>query len=354
MIIAQSSIALSATHAKTVKEEKTESLQILRPGGASQQFEMVSDLASSGLLQVQLANFMSLPDLSSEALALQPEKNILALDEALDEAEQLEFSIVRLLVEHLTGEKVELFKPSDLQPSDSRNTDAAQQAAPPSSAWGLAYDYYASYQETEKTTFNAEGKVTTADGKEITLDIELNMSREFFTEESVSLRLGAALKDPLVINYDGPAAQLTDNKFSFDIDADGHEEQISFVRSGSGFLALDKNNDGTVNDGTELFGAITGEGFAELAEFDQDNNQWIDGNDEIFDRLRIWSKDGDGNDHLVALGSKGVGAIYLGHTATPFEIKDENNQLQGQVRDSGLYLNEDGSGGTIQQLDLVV
>jgi hypothetical protein len=218
----------------------------------------------------------------------------------------------------------------------------------------MVYDYYESHYESEATSFSAEGVVRTADGKQINISLELNMSREFFTEQSINIRAGDALKDPLVINFDGNAAQLTQREFSFDIDADGRSDQIAFVQPGSGFLALDKNADGMINDGSELFGPQTGNGFEELAAYDLDNNQWIDENDAIYEGLRIWSKDSDGNDQLVALGERGVGAIYLGRIDTPFLLKDSANETLGAVQESGIYLQEEGGVGTIQRLDLVV
>jgi hypothetical protein len=54
------------------------------------------------------------------------------------------------------------------------------------------------------------------------------------------------------------------------------------------------------------------------------------------------------------LGAKGIGAIYLGHITTPFELKNGENQLLGAVRESGVYLREEGPAGTLQQVDLVV
>ena len=77
----------------------------------------------------------------------------------------------------------------------------------------MVYDYYESHYESESTSFSAEGVVRTADGKEINIAVELNMSREFFTEQSINIRAGDALKDPLVINFDGNAAQLTQREF---------------------------------------------------------------------------------------------------------------------------------------------
>ncbi len=80
------------------------------------------------------------------------------------------------------------------------------------------------------------------------------MSRSFYEETSLLVDMGSVrLTDPLVINLDTEAASVSDQKFYFDLDADGHAEQISFLNSGSGFLALDKNGDGVINDGSELF-----------------------------------------------------------------------------------------------------
>jgi hypothetical protein len=196
--------------------------------------------------------------------------------------------------------------------------------------------------------------VRTEDGQEIAIDVQLSMSREFMSHESMSVQMGAAAKDPLVINYGGNAAELTQRQYRFDIDSDGQEDQIHFVRPGSGFLAIDRNGDGAVNDGSELFGPTTGDGFSELAAHDADGNGWIDENDPVYSGLRIWSKDGGGSDQLVALGEKGVGAVYLGHATTPFELKGQDNELQGVVRSTGIYLGEEGGAGTVQHVDLVV
>ena len=54
------------------------------------------------------------------------------------------------------------------------------------------------------------------------------------------------------------------------------------------------------------------------------------------------------------LKSLGVGALYLGSAATPFELRTADNTALGTVRASGISLNEDHSVGTLQQVDLVV
>ena len=100
--------------------------------------------------------------------------------------------------------------------------------------------------------------------------------------------------------------------------------------------------------------AQSGNGFADLSAYDSDKNNWIDENDAVYSRLLVWSKDSAGKDTLSTLAQRNVGALYLGNVATPFDLKDSENALQGQVRSSGIYLNENGSVGTLQQIDLVV
>jgi hypothetical protein len=219
--------------------------------------------------------------------------------------------------------------------------------------WGLRYDYQESTFETEKMSFSSSGTVTATDGKTIDFNLNFNVSREFAEYRSLSIRAGDALLDPLVVNFSNTSATLGDRNYSFDIDTDGENETISFTGAGSGFLALDLNNNNSIDDGSELFGPRSGDGFGELSEFDADQNGWIDENDEIFNRLRIWTLDEKGEKTLLALGQAGVGAIYLGNVQSEFGLKSMNNTL-GQIRQTGIFLKETGEPGTIQHVDLAV
>ena len=144
------------------------------------------------------------------------------------------------------------------------------------------------------------------------------MSRAF-TASINSLEVESYIKtDPLMINLDTDIGSVSDQKFFFDLDADGKEDEISFAGKGSGFLALDRNGDGKINDGSELFGTKSGDGFKDLAAYDEDGNGWIDENDAIFSQLKIWTKDEDGKDKLISLKDADVGAIYLGNADTQF------------------------------------
>ncbi len=168
---------------------------------------------------------------------------------------------------------------------------------------GMQYSAEQVRYEYARVDFAMKGQATTADGRTLSFDIELSMSREFFEQSGFAMSAFYAdpnVQDPLMIQLSGMPS-LSENKISFDLDMDGTLDQISFAGKGGGFLALDKNDNGIIDDGSELFGPKTGNGFEELAEYDSDSNGWIDENDPIFNRLRVWTKDQNGKDTLMAL-----------------------------------------------------
>ncbi len=212
------------------------------------------------------------------------------------------------------------------------------------------------FSDREVTCFSTAGKVQTADGREIDFNLNLEMSREFTqVVNSTEYTRKTFCVDPLVINLEGNPASFSDKTFFFDLDADGEKEELSGLSKGSGFLALDKNGDGTINDGKELFGPQSGDGFKDLAAYDEDGNGWIDEGDSVFDRLKIWTLDENGKERLVGIGKAGVGAIYLGKADTKFSLNDmESNETQGIIRSTGIFLKENGGMGTVQHVDYVL
>ncbi len=209
--------------------------------------------------------------------------------------------------------------------------------------------------ESESTTFASSGMVKTQDGRSIDFNIEVSMSRAFTSQINTLTTQNYIKTDPLVINLDTDIGSVTDQKFLFDLDSDGDEEEISFAGKGSGFLALDRNGDGRIGDGSELFGTKSGDGFKDLAAFDEDGNGWIDENDSIYSKLKVWTKDEDGNDYLINLKDADVGAIYLDNADTQFSLKDGNNRLNGEIKKTGIYLHEStGAAGTLNHVDLAV
>ena len=212
------------------------------------------------------------------------------------------------------------------------------------------------YEESQELSFSTAGIVRTADGKEINFGINFSMSESFKEEYQIdTARIREySLMDPLVINLNTDSVSISDQTFMFDLDCDGKLDEISNVGSGSAFLALDKDGNGKIDDGSELFGAKTGNGFYELSLYDDDGNGWIDEADEIFDKLKIMTVDEDGKQRLIDLKKGDVGAIFLGYADTQYNLNNSDKELGGVIRRTGVFVRESGLAGTIQHVDLAV
>lgn len=374
MRIASSSVSLYGKSSSVEIHTKEESLKMWT-GNTRPVFEGEKPPASAGAADSPVEDFLQLSEEGRQALEKQIAESAACGICTKDDDDLLEISdkdkqkiyLLQRMIETLTGKKFKFVIPKKVgegrrnsghsmeRMNIGRFVQTGQAPAAQRQGWGLEYDLHEVHYEKQDMSFSANGSVKTADGREINFGLELNMSREFASRLDVSIRAGdAVVKDPLVVNFANSTAALTNDKYSFDIDSNGIPDQISFAAAGSGFLAFDVNNDGTINNGLELFGPQSGNGFSELAQYDDDNNGWIDENDEIYDKLRIWTKDENGEDQLFALGVKGIGAIYLGNASTAFDLKTSSNDTLGNIARSGIFLRENGTAGTIQHVDLVV
>ncbi|HLO78807.1 MAG TPA: calcium-binding protein [Magnetospirillum sp.] len=133
----------------------------------------------------------------------------------------------------------------------------------------------------------------------------------------------------------------------FDVDSDGFLEQTAWVTGGDGFLALDKNGNGSIDDARELFGTGETDGFAVLAQYDSDNNGKIDDRDEIFTSLRVWhDSNGDGVGELTTLADQGITSIGLSSISGVYSIHGN------AVLKQGIFTCTDGSVGEISAIAL--
>ena len=160
--------------------------------------------------------------------------------------------------------------------------------------------------------------------------------------------------DPLVFDLDGDGittVSLEESNAFFDLDNNGFAEKTSWVGAKEGLLAYDKNGDGIINGGNELFGdrtlmkdskTLASSGFTALAEYDNNKDGKIDSNDAIYTLLRIWQdSDGDGiasAGELKQLVDLGIVSIGLSYNNTG--VTDGANNIQ--VR-TGTFTLADGS-----------
>lgn len=372
MIISASNIAMSAQYDYTEIHQKSESLKAWI-GNERPDFE------GNGRRQIQGGQpRISISNAARDLVRQTLDESDQLVDDAgkgglsaedLDKAREQDpkYMLIKAIIEAFTGRKINIRSAEDMseaatkaEESASKIADAThpgqqQQSAPPQekAGWGVEYESHEVNYESEQMSFQAQGVIKTADGREIKFSSELSMSREYLATKDVSIRAGDAVKvDPIVVNFAGTAAELTDTKFSFDLNSDGDKEQVSFVGSGSGFLALDRNNDGVVNNGTELFGPASGNGFSELSSLDSDGNNWIDENDAAYNDLKIWTKNSAGADILTSLKDAKIGALHVTGIETPYTFKNSAGIENGEIVSSGLFLNENGTSGTMQQVNL--
>ena len=257
--------------------------------------------------------------------------------------------MVETMLAMLFGPQVSLDSNAWPLPAPGKGTAARDEAwslvGPSRPRWQITQTEHLS--ETERCEFAASGKVCLADGSTRQFDVGYTLERS----EEITRTVSRTLIDPLVVDSAAPRAALADTCVDFDLDNDGKLERMRLPAAGSAFLFLDRNHNGRADNGSELFGPETGNGFAELARLDSDHNGWIDEADPAFADLRLWQA-GEADQQLVRrLDEAGVGALATSFANTPFELK-ENGEQVGQMRSSSVWLGETGGAGVVRQIDV--
>ena len=217
----------------------------------------------------------------------------------------------------------------------------------------LQTNRYTFVSQSESRQVAASGSLELADGQKVDFSLALSQSQSRQYEFSESVRIEERpMTDPLVINFGTTSARLDDTLFEFDLDADGDDDQLPSLGSGSGYLVLDRNGNGKVDDGSELFGPASGSGFSELSRFDSDGNRWVDAADPVFERLGVMVQKPNGNSELRSLGDVGVKALYTGSVQDQFTLVSAQGVPLGEIKATGLYLSDGGDVRTIEELNL--
>jgi hypothetical protein len=152
--------------------------------------------------------------------------------------------------------------------------------------------------------------------------------------------------DPLVFDLDGNGVDLTtaENGVFFDMDGDGARDKTAWVAGGDALLALDRNGNGQIDDGRELFGEQNGaaDGFAELARFVQDGSGTIDAKDAVFNSLILLHADGG----MSRLRDEGITGIRL-DIAVGLDAPEEQRLTGGVIASQSEFTRTDGRRGTV-------
>lgn len=167
--------------------------------------------------------------------------------------------------------------------------------------------------------------------------------------------------DPLVLdlNGDGVATQHFAEGTQFDLDGNGFRETTGWLSPSDGFVVRDLNNNGKIDNGTELLGdqtvlsdgTIASSGFQALAALDSNQDGIVDAHDAAWTELRVWvdaNSDGVSTaEELLTMELAGVKAISTAHTqpSSPIELGNNNSLLQ-----SGSFTRTDGASGAAASL----
>ncbi|MFL9907208.1 calcium-binding protein [Paraburkholderia sp. RL17-337-BIB-A] len=156
------------------------------------------------------------------------------------------------------------------------------------------------------------------------------------------------LVDPLILDIDGDGIHTTNPDTStayFDFDNSGSRTHTGWISAGDGFLVFDRNRNGTIDSGAELFsnftplanGALAANGFDALRDFDANKDGIIDRNDAIWSSLRIWrDANGDGTSQsgeLLSFDELGILSINLSKDGTIRTLENGN-----MVRGTGSFV----------------
>ncbi|MEI6286004.1 MAG: hypothetical protein WCP79_05825 [Bacillota bacterium] len=162
-------------------------------------------------------------------------------------------------------------------------------------------------------------------------------------------------RDPIALDLDGDGVEFIKNGAYFDYDNNKFAERATWIGKDDGWLALDKNGDGKIGDGSELFGeamrkkdgTLAKDGFDALAEYDDNKDGKIDSSDAIYSQLRVW-QDANGNGvtdagELKSLSELGIKQLNLQKTAVNGTVQPNGET----ITNNGSFVWENGASGQL-------
>lgn len=291
-----------------------------------------------------------------------PDTESTSSDEQNEDSQQfnalLSVGAVKRILEQLTsGKLLSWIEGTDLEKINAQKAQQQEASPPPrfqgatptnaptastnngNTIFELSYRY-------QQVSANFSGAVELADGRAFSWSFDLQMQSE---QLSMSISQTEPAKDPLVLSFDQTPFRYTGETHSFDFFANGETKQLPGLAASQYYLTFDRNQNQQIDNGAELFGPTTNQGYQELALLDDDQNGFIDENDASWSKLGVWQP----GEQLKSLSQMGVAAISTMSVSTSFGLYD-SDKLQAHIARSGIFLKGSGEVGLVQQVDLNV
>ncbi len=249
------------------------------------------------------------------------------------------------------------------------SSGASQAARPGQPAWGeqaaaqtgggqtaASMGSFVHFQMSAEAHFTSTTVTSSENGETIetrTADFQFEIEFSQLTVQAQNgNQQGVQTSDPLVLDLDRDGIISVSDPSQgllFDLTGDGVKEHSAFVSGADGFLVLDRNKNGRLDSGSELFGDQNGsaDGFLELSKFDSNNDGKIDAADAVFSDLLIARRDSSGDITLHSLGEYNIRSLDLHNRET-------HQDLSGGSYLSAVssYTTEDGSKGLLADAQL--
>ncbi|MGL1958229.1 MAG: hypothetical protein OCD00_13025 [Colwellia sp.] len=215
------------------------------------------------------------------------------------------------------------------------------------------------HSHKQQLSYQMQGEFS-IDNKKLSIDYSFTLESEQLSYSRFEMTAGA-LKDPLLVQFGQKSMGNITGEHNFAINEDNTLDKLPIFSGDVGYLVFDKNNNQQADNGSELFGPKTGQGFNELAQLDSNGNGFIDEGDMHFDQLAIWQP----SDHLnspansestqwLSLKEAGIEAINLSSIATPYNFYNQSGETQAQLTRSGFAINSDGQAMGVHQIDVKI
>ncbi len=179
-------------------------------------------------------------------------------------------------------------------------------------------------------TSSSSGSSSQAVSMSFSIQMEFEFSFEFSVDQSQVQQ-----SDPITFDLDGDGIELTHYAAGalFDITGSGQKVRTAFVTGGDAFLAIDRDGDGKITSGKELFGDQNGavNGYEELRKLDSNNDGVINRLDKDFGKLVLFKDNGNGISEageLIGLSEAGIQEISLGYRNVNLAAKGGNHIAQ--------------------------